>query len=104
MKIEERMKIYVRLEEQKGKKHQLSVAIEEMAELTKELTKFTREDSYTNSKKVCEEIADVKVMIEQLERFFDPDNKAVELIMEYKLKCLEMFYLDNREKDDLSDA
>lgn len=96
MTLEERKEIYKQLEEQNSQKHQILVAIEEMAELQKELTKFLREDSYTNSKKICEELADVKVVTEQLERFFDPENKLVPFVMDYKLERLKMFYLDNK--------
>lgn len=97
MEIEERNKIYKQLEEQKGQKHQILVAIEEMSELTKELTKYLREDSYTNSKKICEEMADARVVLEQLDRFFDPEQNLVPFIMDYKLRRLEMFYLDKIE-------
>jgi hypothetical protein len=94
MTLEERQVIYKQLENQKGQEHQILVAIEEMSELTKELTKFLREDSYTNTKKLCEEMADAKVVLEQLDRFFDPEQKLVPFIMDYKLERLKMFYLD----------
>lgn len=94
MEIKERKEVYKQLEDQNGKNHQIAVAIEEMSELTKELSKYLREDSYTNSKKICEEMADVKVVIEQLERFFDPEQKLVPFTMDYKLERLKMFYLD----------
>jgi hypothetical protein len=93
MTLEERQVIYKQLEDQKGRKHQILVVIEEMSELTKELTKFLREDSYTNTKKLCEEMADAKVVLEQLDRFFDPEQKLVPFIMDYKLERLKMFYL-----------
>ena len=93
MEIKERKEVYKQLEDQNGKNHQIAVAIEEMSELTKELSKYLREDSYTNSKKICEEMADVKVVIEQLERFFDPEQKLVPFTMDYKLERLKMFYL-----------
>jgi hypothetical protein len=93
MKLEERQDIYKRLEKQHGRNHQLAVAIEEMAELTKEISKLLREDSYTNSKKICEEIADVTIVLEQCQRFFDPDNRVIDFIIDFKLKRLDMFYL-----------
>jgi hypothetical protein len=100
MEIEDRKKVYEQLEEQKGQKHQILVVIEEMSELTKELTKYLREDSYTNSKKICEEMADAKVGLEQLDRFFDPEQKLVPFIMDYKLERLNMFYLKNKHDDN----
>ena len=72
--------IYKALEEKNGRPHQLAVAIEEMAELTKELSKLMRSDSYTNANKICEEIADVEICVEQFKRFFDPKNIAVPFV------------------------
>lgn len=47
-----------------GETHQTFVAIEEMAELTKELTKHMRGED--NKPALIEEIADVYIMIEQV--------------------------------------
>lgn len=52
-----------------GVNHQIDIAIEEMAELTKELIKFKRGKS--NKYEIQEEIADVRIMIEQLRIIFD---------------------------------
>lgn len=87
--------LYARLEEQNGREHQILVAIEELSELQKELTKHLRNDSYTNNKKITEEIADVEICIDQLKRFFDQDNQLVQFIKDYKLKRLEFCYLDS---------
>jgi hypothetical protein len=93
MKLEERQVIYKRLEDQNGRHNQLIKAIEEMAELIKELTKMLGKDTYTNNKNICEEIADARTTLEQLERFFDPENRMIEIIQDYKLTRLDMFYL-----------
>lgn len=54
---------------------QLIVAIEEMSELTKELTKFLRGNTgNVNREHIAEEMADVYIMLEQLLIIFD--NKA----------------------------
>lgn len=45
------------------------MAIEEMSELTKELTKAIRGQEYKEA--IAEEIADVRIMLEQLELIFD---------------------------------
>lgn len=52
-----------------GNTSQLIVAMEEMAELTKELSKFFR--GAHNQYAIAEEIADVRIMLEQLEIMFD---------------------------------
>lgn len=55
--------------ERYGNTSQLIVAMEEMAELTKELSKFFR--GAHNEDAIAEEIADVRIMLEQLEIMFD---------------------------------
>lgn len=52
-----------------GKKHQLVVAMEEMAELQKELSKAIRGRQDINH--ITEEIADVEIMLEQLKIIFE---------------------------------
>ena len=51
-----------------GAKPQLIVAIEEMAELQKELTKVLR--GFGNAAHLAEEIADVEIMLAQLKLIF----------------------------------
>ena len=62
-----------------GKEHQKLIAIEEMSELTKALCKDTR---YPNTPavldNVAEEIADVRIMLDQLEYIFDCSAKVEE--------------------------
>ena len=52
--------------DKRGKQFQLTVAIEEMAELTKELTKVIRSGSYETNDNLEEEIADVLIMLQQV--------------------------------------
>lgn len=52
-----------------GEKAQMIIAMEEMAELTKELSKFLR--GAHNEDAIAEEIADVRIMLDQLEIMFD---------------------------------
>ena len=52
-----------------GEKAQMIIAMEEMAELAKELSKFLRGDH--NEDAIAEEIADVRIMLVQLEIMFD---------------------------------
>lgn len=56
--------IYREAMRQYGLENQIVVAIEEMSELQKELCKFLRRDF--GSSNIIEEIADVKIMLEQL--------------------------------------
>lgn len=55
--------------ERYGNTSQLIVAMEEMAELTKELSKFFR--GAHNEYAIAEEIADVRIMLDQIEIMFD---------------------------------
>lgn len=59
-----------------GPKAQIDLAIEEMSELTKALLKHRRAsmgqgDPQKKAKDVAEEIADVRIMLDQLEMIFD---------------------------------
>jgi len=56
-----------------GKELQVIMGIEEMAELTKELSKEMRGKGRRN--KLIEEIADVFIMLEQLIRMFDCNDE-----------------------------
>lgn len=57
-----------------GTTSQLIVAMEEMAELTKELSKFFR--GAHNEDSIAEEIADVRIMLDQLQIMFDCAGKV----------------------------
>ena len=52
-----------------GANSQRIVAIEEMSELTKELCKVSRGEE--NAAHIAEEIADVRIMLDQMEILFD---------------------------------
>ena len=69
-----------------GKETQIMVAIEEMAELTKELVKSIRYDG-VNAKEVAEEIADVEIMLEQLKMIYQ-NSADVEAEKQRKIKRL----------------
>lgn len=68
-----------------GANAQRIVAIEEMSELTKELCKVSRGEE--NAAHIAEEIADVRIMLDQMEILFDC-RKQVELIESEKLERL----------------
>ena len=79
--------IYDHLLKQNGLINQNTVAIEELSELIKEITKINR--SKGNNANLAEEIADVEIVIEQLKRNYVLLNK-VEMYKEYKLKRLAL--------------
>lgn len=65
--------------------HQRTIALEEMAELQKEICKNIR--GYDNRIEIAEEIADVEIMLEQMKILFDI-YKKVEEFKKYKLERL----------------
>ena len=64
--------IYRKAFDRFGKVNQITVAIEELSELQKELCKVLRGNM--NIENVVEEIADVEIMIEQLRIMFNADR------------------------------
>ena len=67
-----------------GRKDQTIVAIEEMAELTKELVKRMRGNANTDA--ITEEIADVEIMLCQLKIMYDIKDDDLE---KYKIMKLD---------------
>lgn len=70
-----------------GKAMQTVVAIEEMSELQKELSKFIRGKG--NRDNLIEEVADVLVMITQIQIMYYIQDDEVERIMHLKLNRLK---------------
>ena len=70
-----------------GRKTQALVAVEEMAELQKEVLKNINRNE-PNELKIAEEIADVEIMIEQLKLIYACE-KDVDNIKQYKLERLK---------------
>lgn len=69
-----------------GKTHQIVICTEEMAELTKELSKNLR--GRENLPQIAEEVADVEIMLEQIKIIFDL-HKAVADARLSKLRRLQ---------------
>ena len=84
---QDRIKLYNQLLNQNGKKFQVVKAIEEMAELTKELTKYLNDDY--SQRMILDELADVSIMIEQLENIFN-DGSLV-LLKDFKLNRVSLY-------------
>ena len=70
-----------------GKAMQTVVAIEEMSELQKELSKFIRGKG--NRDNLIEEVADVLVMITQIQLMYHIPDDEVEKVMHLKLNRLK---------------
>ena len=70
-----------------GKAMQTVVAIEEMSELQKELSKFIRGKG--NRDNLIEEVADVLVMITQIQLMYHIPDDEVEKVMHFKLNRLK---------------
>lgn len=82
-----------------GQNIQMLIAIEEMAELTKELVKFQRGE--VSIEKITSEMTDVKIMLEQLETMFDNSN---ELKAKYAAKIIRLadrIYEDKMERSEI---
>ena len=92
--IENKQNFYKDLVNYFGERNQLIIAIEELSELQKEICKILREKdkSRIGLNSLIEEIADVKVMIEQLEFIFNCKDD-VEFMMNQKLERTNKRYL-----------
>lgn len=82
----ERERIYQKAIETFGELNQKMIAMEEMSELTKELSKNFR--GQPNRDAIAEEVADVGIMLEQLCMIYDIKD-AVEVWRRRKLDRLE---------------
>lgn len=83
---EERKQIYDAALGKWGQKMQATVAIEEMSEVIKEITKALRGE--LNREHLAEEIADAKIMLEQMTQMFNI-NDSVCCWMDYKIAALK---------------
>lgn len=79
--------------ESSGGLNPVVVAIEELAELQQELTKVLREnlagDARASREGIAEEMADVIIMLHQLQRLFHIE-KAVGVYIDYKIERLKL--------------
>ena len=68
-------------------REQIIVAMEELAELSKELAKAHR--GIWSSRNTTEEIADVYIMLYQMQYFLSISDRSIQTVIDYKLKRLE---------------
>lgn len=87
MEIGEMMTTFEKAIETYGADLQKQVAIEEMAELTKEICKDFRGKG--NREHILEEIVDVSIMLEQLQIMYDISTSEMLRAVESKVKRLE---------------
>jgi len=88
MNKEETIKLFNEAIELWGANSQVRMMFEEMAELMKALCKIDRHRSPESILNVCEEIADVEVVLEQMKLIFGNDEYR-ESIKNKKLKRLK---------------
>lgn len=97
MNLQEREKVYQRALNEWGEYSQLDQGIEEMAELILAINKYKRLNMDLSKRKdeimenLIEEIADVKMCIEQFEMMFGKEkvSKMLDKKMEKFLKCFD---------------
>lgn len=89
-------KIYIKLLGKFGCDKQMIIAIEELSELQKELTKHLRGKGNINH--IITEIADVEIMLEQLKLMFNC-KKEVYQEKNYKVYRTEKRYLSNESEE-----
>lgn len=76
-----------------GAEAQLNVAIEEFAELTKEICKHKR--YMDNTKAIVEEMADCYIMLEQMKMIFGLGSTVIPDAMDKKIKRLKYRLTDH---------
>lgn len=76
--------------------HQYTVAIEELSELIKELTKAIRgKVAYAH---ICEEIADVEIVLEQIKLTIPRSKLQIATFKRFKRERLRVLYLEGVER------
>lgn len=96
MNIQEIDKILTDAIEIYGEDSQIWMTIEEMSELSNALAKYRR--GRVTRKDVCEEIADVTIMMIQLSKIFGPDD--ISDYLESKLDRLDKRLAKYRNNED----
>lgn len=95
---EERATVYANALDTFGPNMQLIVALEEMSELQKEITKALRGD--LNPLHLAEEVADATIMLEQLRQIFNINEQVCEM-MDSKVLRLQKRIKKEQDRIDL---
>ena len=93
--FEERAEVYANALSTFGPNMQLIVALEEMAELQKEITKALRGDLHPMH--LAEEVADATIMLEQLRQIFNINEEVCDM-MDKKIARLAFRVEDAKRK------
>lgn len=95
---------YTQIIEHYGTEHQCRQAMEECAELIQAINKAVRyPDNASVRVQLMEEIADVKIMIQQLEEIFDISWKDGLQMYKYKQGRLFRRYAEDKQKEDIKE-
>ncbi len=78
-----------------GEDKQMVVCIEEMAELTQQLSKFVIDHPKKDRDKLVEEYVDVIIMLHQMKIIFDIQANEVDVAKTFKLNRLNTFIENN---------
>lgn len=89
--------IYEEIIKKFGEEKQIIVAIEELSELQKALCKYLRNGELTYN--LLEEMADVKIIIEELKIIFDIDDSQIESEINKKLERTKERYLTDEKNN-----
>lgn len=89
--------IYTYLINKFGKKEQITVAIEELSELQKELCKYLRYFGKIDVEHISEEMADVEIMLEQLKVMLN-NSVDVEYRKKEKIQRTVKRYIEKEEQ------
>lgn len=71
--------------EKNGEQHQKYKAAEELAELQTVVLQEANKECFVNKYPIIEEIADVYVMLKQLELIYKVDDRDIQEIIDYKI-------------------
>lgn len=81
-----------------GKDMQLTVAVEEFSELTKEIYKHKR--GADNLPHIIEELADCYIMLEQMKMMFSLDDTVIVGAVKKKIERLKRMIADEQRKGE----
>lgn len=85
-----------------GKDMQLTVAVEEFSELTKEICKHKR--GADNLPHIIEEMADCYIMLEQMKMIFSLDDSVIVGAVKKKIERLKRMLADEQRKAVVNNA
>ena len=73
---------------------QMVVALEELSECSKEICKFIRDDG--DIEHLAEEIADAMIMLEQIKKYYNINEKVCQYMSQKVRRVVERFEIENK--------